>query len=180
MQSWNGESYTIKGVVYVVGTYPLLTTTFIDREIKTLRAWGVNVHILAVRRPPLDPPLSRDQRDLQRDVQYLLPARWVDLILSHLYFLVRSPGPFARTFAYLITRPHPSLMSRAKTILHFGEGVYAAYLVRGLTFREIHAHFADRAATIALVASRLWGLRTASRSMQPGTSSLTPCCCERR
>jgi colanic acid/amylovoran biosynthesis glycosyltransferase len=157
MQSWNGESHTIKGVVYVLGTYPLLTTTFIDREIKTLRAWGVNVHILAVRRPPLDPPLSRDQRDLQRDVQYLLPARWVDLILSHLYFLVRSPGPFARTFAYLITRPHPSLMSRAKTILHFGEGVYAAYLVRGLTFREIHAHFADRAATIALVASRLLG-----------------------
>jgi glycosyltransferase involved in cell wall biosynthesis len=33
--------------------------------------------------------------------------------------------------------------------------VYAAYLIRTWAFAEIHAHFADRAATIALVASRL-------------------------
>lgn len=157
MRSRNGESPTTKGLVYVLGTYPLLTTTFIDREIKTLRGWGVDVHVVAVRRPPADPPLSSDQRKLQRDVRYLLPVRWVDLFLSHLYFVMRRPGRFARTLAYLVTRPHASLVSRMKTILHFGEGVYAAYLVRDLAFREFHAHFADRAATIALVASRLMG-----------------------
>ena len=157
MQSGNGGSQTTKGLVYVLGTYPLLTTTFIDREIKTLRGWGVNVHVVAVRRPPPDPPLSSDQRELQRDVQYLLPVRWVDLFLSHLHFLVRRPGRFTGTFVYLVTRPHSSLFGRVKTILHFGEGVYAAYLVRNLAFRELHAHFADRAATISLVASRLLG-----------------------
>ena len=157
MRSLNGESLTSKGLVYLVGTYPLLTTTFIDREIRTLRGWGVDVQVVAVRRPPTDPPLSSDQRRLQRDVQYLLPIRWRDLLLSHLYFVMRRPGTFARTLGFLVTRPHASLMSRMKTILHFGEGVYAAFLVRDLPFRELHAHFADRAATIALVASRLLG-----------------------
>jgi glycosyltransferase involved in cell wall biosynthesis len=157
MHSLTGEPRSTKGLIYVLGTYPLLTTTFIDREIRTLRGWGVSVQVVAVRRPPADVPLSGDQQELQRDVRYLLPVRWVDLILSHLYFLLRCPRRLARTFAYLITRPHPSLWARVKTILHFGEGVYAAYLVRDLSFRELHAHFADRAATIALVASRLLG-----------------------
>ena len=30
-------------VVYVVGTFPLVTTTFIDREISALRVLGVDV-----------------------------------------------------------------------------------------------------------------------------------------
>lgn len=156
MPSWNGESQAAKGLVYVLGTYPLLTTTFIDREITTLRGWGVNLHVVAVRRP--DPPLSSDQRRLQRGVRYLLPVRWRHLLMSHLYFVMRRPRTFARTLGFLVTRPHSSPLGRVKTILHFGEGVYAAYIVRDLEFREFHAHFADRAATIALVASRLMGI----------------------
>jgi glycosyltransferase involved in cell wall biosynthesis len=48
-------------------------------------------------------------------------------------------------------------------VLHFGEGVYAASLLRPDRIEHIHAHFADRAATVALVAARLLG----------GTYSLT-------
>ena len=32
-----------RGIAYVIGTYPLLTTTFIDREIAMLRESGVDV-----------------------------------------------------------------------------------------------------------------------------------------
>jgi glycosyltransferase involved in cell wall biosynthesis len=43
------------------------------------------------------------------------------------------------------------------TVLHFGEGVYAAYVLRNRLFHEIHSHFVDRAATVALVVGRLLG-----------------------
>ena len=43
------------------------------------------------------------------------------------------------------------------TLLHFGQGVYTAYLLRKRRFQELHAHFVDRAATVALVAGRLLG-----------------------
>jgi glycosyltransferase involved in cell wall biosynthesis len=142
-------------VVYVVGTYPLLTTTFIDREVSALRGWGLDVRVLAVRRPPQDAPLSGEQQALARGTTYLLPVAWRTLLAAHLRFLGTRPVTYVRTLAHLVTRRHPDLRARAKTVLHFGEGVLAAHLVDARDLRELHAHFADRAATIALVASRL-------------------------
>jgi len=142
-------------VVYVVGTYPLLTTTFIDREISALRAWGLDVRIVAARRPPPDAPLSHEQRTLARGTNYLLPLAWRTLFAAHLRFLVVRPRAYIGTLVHLVTRPHPDHRARAMTLLHFGEGVLAAHVVDARDLRELHAHFADRAATIALVASRL-------------------------
>jgi colanic acid/amylovoran biosynthesis glycosyltransferase len=142
-------------VLYVIGTYPLVTTTFVDREVRSLRRLGVDVQILAVRRPPAGSPLSDDQRLLQQDVTYLLPASRRAVVLGHLYFVFRKPVRYLRTLLHIASRPHPSLRARAKTVVHFAEGVHAAYLVRHRIFDELHAHFADRAATIALVAGRL-------------------------
>ena len=47
------------------------------------------------------------------------------------------------------------MLPRAKTVVHFAEGVYAAHLVRLRRPRAVHAHFVDRAATLAMVMSRL-------------------------
>jgi glycosyltransferase involved in cell wall biosynthesis len=80
--------------------------------------------------------------------------------MNHLSFLIRRPWVFWQTLSGLLTAPHPSRRARLKTVLHFGEGVEVAALIR----REypdsdhVHAHFADRAAIVALVASRLLGL----------------------
>jgi colanic acid/amylovoran biosynthesis glycosyltransferase len=142
-------------VCYVIGTYPLVTTTFIDREINALRGLGVDVQILAVRKPPAGVPLSSEQRRLQRDVQYVLPPSWRLLVLGHIFFALRHPGVYLSTLARVVSRPHPNARARCKTVLHFGEAVYAAALVRTRGVDELHAHFADRAATIALIAARL-------------------------
>jgi glycosyltransferase involved in cell wall biosynthesis len=144
-------------LTYIIGTYPGLTTTFIDREIRMLRRWGVDLQVLAIRRPRSDTPLSRDQRDLQQGVLYLLPVAWLQLFLSHLYFVVLHPLTYLGTLLFLVTRSYPDQRTRAKSLLHFGEGIYAAYLLRKRPFQELHAHFVDRAATVAMVAGRLLG-----------------------
>jgi glycosyltransferase involved in cell wall biosynthesis len=144
-------------LTYVIGTYPGLTTTFIDREIQALRRWGVDLQVLAIRRPPASSPLSSEQRALQQGVIYLLPVQWLALFLSHLYFALLRPRRFFGTLVYLLTRAHPSSRARLMTLVHFGEGVYAAYELRKRHFHELHAHFVDRAATVALVAGRLLG-----------------------
>ena len=99
-------------VVYVVGTYPLLTTTFIDREVAALRGWGLDVRVLAVRRPPPDAPLSGQQQMLARGTTYLLPVAWRTLLAAHLRFLATRPVTYVRTLAHLVTRPHPDLRAR--------------------------------------------------------------------
>ncbi len=145
-------------LAYLIGTYPGLTTTFIDREIRTLRRWGVDLQIVAIHRPDNPAALSPEQKDLQEGAIYLLPAAPITLLLAHLYFLLARPLIYLRTLAFLVTRPHPSLGSRLRTVQHFGMAVYAAYLLRRRPLTELHAHFVDRTATLALVAARLLGI----------------------
>jgi len=140
-------------LAYLIGTYPLLTTTFIDREIKLLREWGVNLQVVSIRRP--QGLLSAEQRELQKSVTYLLPVSWPALISSHLYFAFLHLPAYLGTLLFLVTRRHPTVKSRLMTVLHFVEGVYAAGLLRDRPWDHVHAHFIDRAATVALVVSRL-------------------------
>lgn len=140
-------------LTYIIGRYPGLTTTFIDREVLALRGMGVRLQILSIRQPW--PKLSAEQEALREGVIYLLPVKWLALLGSQIHFALRKPRRFFGTLRYLLTRSHPSLKSRVMTLLHFGEGVYAAYLLRRAPGQHLHAHFIDRAATVALVASRL-------------------------
>ena len=138
-------------LIYIIGTYPSLTMTFIDREIRSLRGWGVTLRVVSIRRP--HGPLSPEQQELQRDVLYLLPVAWLAFIVAHLRFALLHPYRYWGTLIYLLTRRHPTLNARVMTLLHFAEGVYAAQLLRGQCCDQLHAHFVDRAATLALVAS---------------------------
>lgn len=145
-----------RGVAYVIGTYPLLTTTFIDREIAMLRELGVEVVVVSLRRP--HGRLSPEQTEANGHVRYVLPVAPLALVLAQLRFGFTRPFVYFRTLSYLLTRPHPTVKARLRTILHFGEGVQVADVLRRTPrSNPIHAHFIDRAATVALVAGRLLG-----------------------
>lgn len=140
-------------LVYIIGTYPGLTTTFIDREIRALRLKGVHVRIISIRTPHTI--ISRAQEQLQEITSYLLPASWGHFIIGHLRFSMQKPAIYFGTLFELWTNPHPDLALRLKTVLHFAEGVYAAERIRKGKCDHIHAHFIDRASSVALVAGRL-------------------------
>jgi glycosyltransferase involved in cell wall biosynthesis len=146
------------GVAYIIGTYPVLTTTFIDREIEALCRRGINLCLVSIRRPAPGEQVLERSGATQRPVVYLLAHNWRQVLAAHLWWAVRRPGLFLALPIYLLTRPHPSLAHRVKTFLHFGEGVLAAECLRGKGTAHIHAHFADRAAVVALVAARLLGI----------------------
>jgi len=141
-------------VTYIIGTYPSLTTTFIDREVEALLRRGADLRIVSIRRPHSG--LSPAQRDLQVRVSYLLPPNKGELLIAHLRWLLRRPATMLTTLAYLLTRRQRN-GSRLRTLLHFSTGVYAAHRVRDRARAHIHAHFVDRAATVAYVAARLLG-----------------------
>lgn len=141
-------------LTYLHGRYPVLTETFIDREIQALLARGVDLRIVSIR-PPSD-DLSPAQRALSERVQYLLPASPARVAVALLWGLIRHFRTFLWTLAWLLSRDHGSA-SRTRSALHFATGVYAAWRLRDRRGVHVHAHFVDRAATVALVASRLLG-----------------------
>ena len=142
----------LRRITYVIGTYPQLTTTFIDREISALLERGIDVRIVSMRRPAVQP--SGMQAMLATRTEYVLPAHPAHLLGSHVRWFVRRPLTYVRTLLFLVTRRHEH-GSRLRTLAHFAMGVDVANRLRGDADARLHAHFADRAATVALVAGRL-------------------------
>lgn len=145
-------------VAYVVGSFPSLTTTFIERELRALDELDVEVDVLSIRRPvaeaaPVGPPSAAE-----RSPVYLLELPWTRVLRAHLHFLATAPARYLATLAYLATRRHPTLRLRGMTVLHFAEGVVAAHHLRDGSFQHVHAHFVDRGSTVAMCVSRLLGI----------------------
>ena len=89
-------------LVYLIGTYPELTNTFIDREIATLRQMGqFQIQIMSIRYPHTIGLLSADscspeQKAICQETLYLIPPRWSRFnysafILANLYFVFSRP-----------------------------------------------------------------------------------------
>jgi glycosyltransferase involved in cell wall biosynthesis len=140
-------------IAYIIGTYPFMTTTFIDREIFELKEQGLKIHIVAMRKPI---NIIKNQRlvELAKNLHYIIPAKIIFLLNAFFYFLITQPYIFSSTVSYLVTRKHKNFRLRIKTFFHFIEGILAAMHLNKMNIKQIHAHFADRSTTVALVASR--------------------------
>jgi glycosyltransferase involved in cell wall biosynthesis len=143
-----------KRIAYILGSFPYLTTTFIDREIMEAKRQGADLVLVSIRSPaPFK--MRPEVEELARETEYILPVPWLRFLGANLYFLLARPWSYWSTLFYLLTRRHETVGAWVKTFLHFAEGVWAAALLRRKHVDHIHAHFADRAAIVALVASRL-------------------------
>jgi glycosyltransferase involved in cell wall biosynthesis len=158
----NPESNPIK-LVYLIGTYPELTNTFIDREIAMLRQLGdFIIQIVSIRYPHTIDSCSPDQKALCAETFYLIPAHWSEFnfpafILANLFFIFSQPLVYFRTYLYLARHARPGIKAWTMAILYFWQGVYAAYRLRDKDFDHIHVHFMDRGVLVALVVGRLLG-----------------------
>jgi colanic acid/amylovoran biosynthesis glycosyltransferase len=150
-------------LVYIIGTYPELTNTFIDREIATLRQLGnFQIKIVSIRYPHTIESYSPEQKELCQETLYLIPPHWSGFnypafILANLYFVFSRPLVYFGTLIDLLTHTRVSIKAWLMTLLYFWQGVYAASLLRHIEFDHIHVHFMDRAVLVALVVSRFLG-----------------------
>jgi colanic acid/amylovoran biosynthesis glycosyltransferase len=141
-------------VLYVIGTFPLLTTTFIDRELATLRDDGVEVGVVSIRRPA--GPLSPEQSAAMDDIRYVMPVHPLRLVAALAMALATRPIALLRESLRLVSGRHPSFRARLKTFGHIVLGVYVWGLVRKSPPAHVHAHFVDRATIVAMVVATLF------------------------
>ena len=87
----------------MIGSYPVLTETFIDREVRALERANVDLKLVSIRRPTDN--LSDDQRDIQRRVTYLLPPSVGQLTLAVVERHASAPG---HRLPNVRLAPHPT------------------------------------------------------------------------
>jgi glycosyltransferase involved in cell wall biosynthesis len=138
-------------IVYVVGTYPALTETFVLREVGALRRRGIEIVILALRRPSgaqdAAGALGADARCV-----YARPDSLGRHALANLTSLLRRPRrylaalrTFVRAAAVLLPREMLQLL------YHFFAGVGFSRDLRRMGHTHLHCHFSS-ATNIGLAA----------------------------
>jgi glycosyltransferase involved in cell wall biosynthesis len=141
-------------IAYVLQSFPLLTETFVYREVWALERRGLQVATFAAWKPDKE-ALSQEVKHLLDCTTYVFPISWTRFIRAHLSSLIKHPRKYLGTLILVVTPKGESLSNRRRTLFHFGEAVYLAEEMRVQHIQHIHAHFCINAATIALVASRL-------------------------
>ncbi|MEA2200150.1 MAG: hypothetical protein QOI89_746, partial [Solirubrobacteraceae bacterium] len=78
-------------LAYLVARYPAVSQTFVVGEVLGLRAQGLEVNTLAIRRSPPQEVLSRVDREAFDSTYAVLPPRPWDFLRAHVRALVRDP-----------------------------------------------------------------------------------------
>jgi glycosyltransferase involved in cell wall biosynthesis len=144
-------------VGYFMNQFPNLTETFVYRELRSVRARGVDVVPFAIRRPATE-EVSAEARVLFDETHYVLPLPILGVAAAHLRAAASRPLRYARVAWETIAGTHERQRDRLRSFCHFVEAIGTVGAVRAAGVQHLHAHFAVGSATCAWVLSRYLGL----------------------
>ena len=141
-------------LAYVVSRFPVLTETFIVREILELESLGGPVELFAVHRE--HPPMMHDAaRRLLGRVHFPRPG----LTLATLFdFIKAHPEQWNHLVHMTLAGHRSSSIVAARALSTLPVAVAWAQQMRGLGVDHVHAHFGTYPALAALVAAELQGI----------------------
>ena len=146
-------------LAYLTSQYPAASHTFIRREIEALREQGWSIDTFSVRPPGSDETASEADRSEADQTFYILRQSLPSLAGAHIAALFTQPVTYLRTFGLALTHRAPGARGLFLAFAHFAEGVLLARELRKRGIAHLHNHFANSAATVGLLATRLLGIR---------------------
>lgn len=145
-----GERHT----AYIMWHFPLLSETFIQREISALLEKGLTITVLADAVPPME-RLQDAARSLATRTVTVLPMDGTRSKAFFRIFLRRAPLRMLNVFLFLLFHRYHDRKSYRFDRHVFRKTVYIAGLCRELGVTHVHAPWADLNAVTGLLASRL-------------------------
>jgi glycosyltransferase involved in cell wall biosynthesis len=139
-------------LLYLASSFPYGTNdTFFAPEVRELLRQGVDVRVVPIR--PRGALTTEDAEPLA------LRRPLLDSVIARvaLVEVLRSPGAVASAFGLLFRRRSPPVL--LKNVAAFPKALWVANMARSWPADHIHAHWAGPPSTVALVASRLSGVR---------------------
>ena len=144
-------------IAYYTWHFPVLSQTFINRELAALKQAGVDVTIFADEAEEI--ALADDNaQSVLTQTQYLEPIDSHRLRRYHRHFFRSSPLEYLKSFCFVISRPYGSYKNIYEDLSVFSRAVYLAGLVLDRKIDHLHAPWSDRCAFVAMLAARLAGI----------------------
>lgn len=145
-------------VAYITSLYPSLSHSFILREVRGLRANGVDVLSFSVRRTPAEQLIAPEDREEAASTLVLLPPDPRRFAAAVGRAALSARGRFARAALGALRRglavgPRAALWQ----MFYVGEAVLVWDECRRRGIRHVHAHFANVGADVAQLAAAIGG-----------------------
>jgi glycosyltransferase involved in cell wall biosynthesis len=143
-------------VAYILHRFPVLSETFVMRELYWIRSQGIEIAIFSLL--PGDTRIVHDQAtELLALTQFSPYLSW-SVVRANWHFLRRSPMRYGRAFAHAISQCIREPLVLARVLLLFPKSVYFARQLQQQGIEHIHTHFVWLGAIAAGVAADLLGL----------------------
>ena len=142
-------------IAYLIGRYPVVSHTFIMREIQALRQLGVGVDTFSIWRTPPSQLLSEAEREEDRRTEALLPLRLPRMLRAHASALARQPVAYVRALRRALRLSRPGLWGRLLGLSWFVEAVLLLEGCRRRGLRHLHVHLGGTGPAVALLTTYL-------------------------
>ena len=146
-------------LAFLTSQYPAASHTFIRREVEALRELGWSIDTFSVRRPGDDEVVSDADKTEADGTYYLLNQSPGEFLTAHASTLLSRPGRYFSTLKLALGHRAPGARGLFLGLAHFAESVLLARELKKRRTTHLHNHFANSAATVGLLASRLMGIR---------------------
>lgn len=143
------QSSVPKRLGYYLWRFPVLSQTFIRREIQALRDAGIPIEIFSDERGGLD------DAALIKTTHYFLPRDPKRTARAKCFFARRHRFRYWNVFLYTVLHRYGEYKTPHEDIIVFERAVELAACLRDNNVTHLHAPWADRTAFIALLAAAL-------------------------
>lgn len=126
-------------VAYILHRFPVLSETFIMRELHWVRRHGIDVTIFALL-PGNDKVVHDQAQELLGLTHYSPFLSWA-IVRAQAHFLRRSPGRYMTALTGVIRQTWREPLVMLRGMLLFPKSVYFAQRIQALDIEHIHAHF---------------------------------------
>lgn len=141
-------------IAYIINQYPMVSHTFIRREILALEKQGFEILRIALRGWDAKLADADDQRE-KLHTQYVLRNGIFSLAWHMLQAAIFSPARFLHAFSLAFRMRHGSRRSLPYHMIYLAEACRILPWLESFKATHIHAHFASNSTEVAMLASAL-------------------------
>ena len=143
-------------VAYLVNQYPMVSHTFIRREIHALERQGVSVERFALRGWDAEVADEADRMERTR-TRYVLEGGLLPLAGAVVATVLRAPGRFFGALALALRMGRRSDRPMPYHLVYLAEACCLRGWLRDSGSTHLHAHFGTNSAEVAMLAHALGG-----------------------
>ena len=144
-------------IAYLISQYPAISHTFILREVLSLRAMGLDIHVASINAVDRSSEKLTDaERQEMHTTFYVKPAGILGAIKAHTYTLFRHPMGYVRGLLFALKLGQTDFKKLLYRFFYFVEAVMVGRWMEQQGLSHLHVHFGMASATVGMLTTKVF------------------------